>query len=262
LIELFGNIGAKNPVQPQTDDLSFIKYLERRLQEAAHLRKSQRTRERLKIAAARLLASRGFHEISSGAVSAEAELAEGSFYLYFKDKEDITRTVLDEFLDNFLGPHLAASARPSASAFEAIRNSNRVWIDLAFDNPGLFRCLLQFADDDAEFGAKMQRRNFEWHMRVIRSTWHNNDSQESMLLVYLLGGMVDDLIRKLVIYLDKQLQQVLVDLRIDRDSLVDVISLIWLKILHPSESLPPDISEKSQGIAELLAGAPRKRLKQ
>lgn len=251
----------QEPVQPQTDDLSFTKYLERRLQEAPPPRKSQRTRERLKVAAARLLASRGYHEISSGAVSAEADLAEGSFYLYFKDKEDVTRTVLDEFADNFLGPHLAASAKPSASAFEAIRNSNRVWIDLAFDNPGLFRCLLQFADDNAEFGAKMQRRNFEWHMRITRSTWHNNNSQESMLLVYLLGGMVDDLVRKLVVYLDKQLQQVLVDLRIDREGLVDVISLVWLRILHPSETFPSDISEKSQGIAELLAAAPRKRQK-
>ena len=246
-------------MQPPTNDLSFNKYLERRIQEAPPPRKSQRTRERLKIAAARLLASRGYHEISSGAVSTEAGLAEGSFYLYFKDKEDITRTVLDEFADNFVSPHLAASAKPSASAFEAIRNSNRLWIDIAFDNPGLFRCLLQFADDDAEFGAKMQRRNFEWHMRITHSTWHKHSSQETMLLVYLLGGMVDDLIRKLVVYLDKQLQQFLLDLRIDREALVDVVSLVWLKILHPYETFPSDISEKSQGIAELLAAIPRKR---
>ncbi|RKS94265.1 TetR/AcrR family transcriptional regulator [Sphingosinicella microcystinivorans] len=246
-------------MQPRTDDLSFTKYLERRLQEAPPPRKSQRTRERLKIAAAQLLASRGYHEISSGAVSAEAGLAEGSFYIYFKDKVDVTRTVLDEFADNFVGPHLAASAKPAASAFEAIRNSNRLWIDLAFDNPGLFRCLLQFADEDSAFGAKMQRRNFEWHIRIARSTWHNNSSEESILLVYLLGGMVDDLIRKLVVYLDKQLQQFLVDLRIDRDGLVDVVSLVWLKILHPYETFPSDISEKSQRIAELLTAAPRKR---
>lgn len=248
-------------MQPRADDLSFIKFLELRLQEAPPLRKSQRTRERLKIAAARLLASRGYHEISSGAVSAEAGLAEGSFYLYFKDKEDITRTVLDEFMGNFLGPYLAASGKPSASAFEAIRNSNRVWIDLAFDNPGLLRCLLQFADDDAEFGAKMQRQNFEWHMRVAHSAWHNSDSDGSVLLVYLLGGMVDDLIRKLVVYVDKQLQEFLDDIQIDREGLVDVISLVWLRILHPHATLPPDISEKSKGIAELLVAAPRKRRK-
>ncbi len=80
-----------------------------------------------------------------------------------------------------------------------------------------------------------------------------------MLLVYLLGGMVDDLVRKLVVYLDKQLQQFLLDLRIDREALVDVVSLVWLKILHPYETFPSDISEKSQGIAELLAAIPRKR---
>lgn len=246
-------------MQPRTDDLSFIKFLERRLQDDPPLRKSQRTRERLKIAAARLLASRGYHEISSGAVSAEAALAEGSFYLYFKDKEDITRTVLDEFTGNFLGPHLAASGKPSASAFEAIRNSNRVWIDLAFDNPGLLRCLLQFADDDAEFGGKMQRQNFEWHMRVAHSAWHNTDSHGSVLLVYLLGGMVDDLIRRLVVYVDKQLQAFLDDIRIDREGLVDVISIIWLRILHPNATLPSDISERSKGIAELLVAVPRRR---
>jgi AcrR family transcriptional regulator len=55
--------------------------------------KRARTRTRLTEAALRLMAERGINETSVSEIAAEAELANGTFYLYFKDKSAIVAAV-------------------------------------------------------------------------------------------------------------------------------------------------------------------------
>ncbi len=55
--------------------------------------KRVRTRARLTEAALRLMAERGINGTSVSEIAAEAELANGTFYLYFKDKAEIVAAV-------------------------------------------------------------------------------------------------------------------------------------------------------------------------
>ena len=55
--------------------------------------KRVRTRARLTEAALRLMAERGINGTSVSEIAAEAELANGTFYLYFKDKSEIVAAV-------------------------------------------------------------------------------------------------------------------------------------------------------------------------
>jgi AcrR family transcriptional regulator len=55
--------------------------------------KRARTRARLTEAALRLMAERGINGTSVSEIAAEAELANGTFYLYFKDKSEIVAAV-------------------------------------------------------------------------------------------------------------------------------------------------------------------------
>ena len=55
--------------------------------------KRARTRARLTDAALRLMAERGINGPSVSEIAAEAELANGTFYLYFKDKSEIVAAV-------------------------------------------------------------------------------------------------------------------------------------------------------------------------
>ena len=55
--------------------------------------KRARTRARLTEAALRLMADRGINATSVSEIAAEAELANGTFYLYFKDKSEIVAAV-------------------------------------------------------------------------------------------------------------------------------------------------------------------------
>ncbi len=240
--------------------MSFIERLELRLAEDPPRQKGQRTRERLKIACARLLERSGFHNLRAGDVSAEAGLAEGSFYLYFKDKRDITGIVLGEFRDLFFGLQLGPADRGTGSAFESIRMSNRVWIAYARANSGLLRCLYQFADEDKLFGAEMQQQNMRWHLKVMRSNQRRAGpgagnglgDQETLLLVYLLGGMMDDLARRLIVYPDPELIGVVDGMGATDETLADVASLIWLRILQPGVEPPGSLADSAGAIAALL----------
>ena len=55
--------------------------------------KRERTRARLTDAALRLMSERGINATSVSEIAAEAELANGTFYLYFRDKAEIVAAV-------------------------------------------------------------------------------------------------------------------------------------------------------------------------
>jgi AcrR family transcriptional regulator len=240
--------------------MSFIERLDWRLANDPPRQKGQRTRERLKLACARLLDRGGFHNLRAGDVSAEANLAEGSFYLYFSDKRDITRTVLSAFQDMFFGLQLGPGDRGNGSAFDSVRVANRAWFAYARANAGLLRCLYQFADEDTAFGAEVQKQNMRWHLKVMRSSQRRGapgggtglTDQESLLLVYLLGGMMDDLARRLIVYPDPELIGLIAKMGVTDETLADVATLIWVRILQPAETPPQQLSDSAGAIARLL----------
>ena len=66
---------------------------ERRTEPSPREAKRVRTRARLTEAALRLMAERGINGTSVSEIAAEAELANGTFYLYFRDKSEIVAAV-------------------------------------------------------------------------------------------------------------------------------------------------------------------------
>ena len=59
-------------------------------------------RQRLLQAAVRTFGRRGFHEAKIAEIAAEAGVAEGTVYLYFRNKEDLLGCVFDETMDEVL----------------------------------------------------------------------------------------------------------------------------------------------------------------
>lgn len=241
--------------------LSFIERLSWRLEHDPPRQKSARTRERLKLAAARFLDREGVHELKAGSVSKEAGLAEGSFYLYFSDKHDIARTVLTEFQQMFFGLQTGVDARPGETAFDAIRLANRIWIAYARANAGLLRCLYQFADGDTDFASELQEQNLRWHTRVMRATLRQRggpvtEDAALFLLVNLLGGMMDDLARKLIVYPDRNLLGLLEQMGSDDTALADACSLIWYRLLYPFDIAPGELPQPADAVARHLFPVP------
>ncbi len=237
-----------------SENPSFIDFLKDRLERNPPQQKGARTRERLKIAAAEVLEEKGYLAIKAGDVAARAGVAEGSFYIYFKDKTDSTITVLTTLLDEFV---LLPSESPETSEhpFTAIRRANRRWISVARANPGLMRCVVQLGDENADFAAVVQRTNRAWFGHVTRSVARRRgaiDQAPILFAVYLLGAMMDELLRKLIVYPDRDFLALLQQLHGDDDMIADATSVMWLRVLYPLEPLPKNLPRAVKAFADAI----------
>ncbi len=234
--------------------LSFIKHLEHALRAAPPKQKGLRTRQRLKIATAKVLERDGYHALRVSDISATAELAEGSFYVYFKDKTDASLTVLRELLEDFTSQGLDSDEE--REPFEAIRAANRRWLAVCRANAGLARCILQLGDEDPDLSRLAQRVNRAWLERVVHSSakrrGSNRGANAAMLAAYLMGGMMDELARKLIIYPDPQFLQLLAELKADDDAVADAASVVWLRVFHPDARPPQDLPPAAMALVDWI----------
>ena len=239
---------------PATMTLSFIEHLERSLRESPPKQRGLRTRERLKISAAKALEEKGYHGLRVADVTAGAKVAEGSFYVYFKDKTDVALTVLTELLEEFF--RLDAKATPDRSPFEAIRQTNRRWLAVCRANAGLMRCILQLGDEEPELSRLSRRTSRIWYERVARSLKRrrsNVGTGPALFALYLLGGMMDELVRKLIIYPDPEFHALLQEMGADDDAVADAASVLWLHLFHPEEMPPTDLPPLAAALGQWMA---------
>lgn len=233
--------------------LSYIEHLEAAYRDDLPKQKGQRTRDRIKIATAKVLEKKGYHAMRVSDVTETAEMAEGSFYIYFKDKTDVTVTVLTDLLENFFS--LEAPREGTRSAYDSIRLTNRRWISVCRANAGLMRCILQVGDETPEFARLSQNANRIWYQRVAEGVRRRRGTSDAipMFAAYLLGGMMDELVRKLIVYPDPGLLELMAEMGADDDMVADASSLIWLRIFYPKQSAPDDLAPSVAALAAWLA---------
>lgn len=87
-------------------------------------RKSDRTREEFKAAARRVFARSGYLSAKINDITREAGKSAGTFYLYFTDKEDLLRALIEEFYAEL--PHnIALAGNDASDPMEAIEDGLR-----------------------------------------------------------------------------------------------------------------------------------------
>jgi TetR/AcrR family transcriptional repressor of nem operon len=238
--------------------LSFIKHLEHQLRDSPPKQKGERTRLRLKIATAKVLERDGYHAMRVADISTTANLAEGSFYVYFSDKTDAALTVLRELLEDFITLGIVPSGE--RGPFAGIQAANRRWIAVCRANAGLMRCILQLGDEDKKLAHLAQRINRTWFERIAQSSAKRRGSTRgapaSLLAAYFLGGLMDELVRKLIIYPDPGLRELLTELNADDDAVADAASIVWLRVFHPDARAPKDLACAAMSFAEWIGLAP------
>jgi TetR/AcrR family fatty acid metabolism transcriptional regulator len=100
---------------PQTATAAAAEAVEDRVPLGADPQKRRRILE----AAIRTFGQRGFHEARVAEIAAAAKVAEGTVYLYFRNKEDLLGVVFDESMDDVLAKGRAI-ARSKVSADERL----------------------------------------------------------------------------------------------------------------------------------------------
>ena len=100
-------------------------------------RKAQ-NRAKLLEAARKVFAEKGYGEATARDIVRETDLATGTFYNYFKDKQDVFVALLDEMSEQ--GRALARAQRldPGSSVEERVYNAFRVYFEWAVEENDVF----------------------------------------------------------------------------------------------------------------------------
>lgn len=110
--------------------------------------RGEQTRRKILDAAKREIGRRGFAEASIATITAEAGVAQGTFYIYFRSKEDVMRElVLD--MGRMLRHHLTEATETAVNRIEAERQGLRAFLDFVRRNPDLYKVVeeSQFVDE-------------------------------------------------------------------------------------------------------------------
>lgn len=114
---------------------------------APKTKRGQRTRERILDAAEIEIGGRGFAEASISTITAQAKVGQGTFYLYFRTKEDVMRELVLR-MGRRLRRHLTLSIVDASDRLEAERRGIRAFLEFVRANPNLYRVVAeaQFVD--------------------------------------------------------------------------------------------------------------------
>src|SRR5919107_2496327 len=101
-------------------------------------RKAQ-NRQKLLEAARRVFAKKGLGEATARDIVRETDLASGTFYNYFRDKEDAFRAVLEEMAERSRALVRAQRRVPGLSVEERVSNAYRAYFEWAVEERELFQ---------------------------------------------------------------------------------------------------------------------------
>lgn len=151
----------------ETAPASFLGVLERRYAAAGPRRKGIRTRERLRIGAARALAEKGYDRLRVADIAAAAGVSAPDFYVHYRNKTDAALRVMRPFVGlAYRGEPFGA---PGSDPAEGLRRAFARLFAVFHDNRGLVRCLDQLGDEVPRFAALVETRGRRWHERVIHA---------------------------------------------------------------------------------------------
>jgi len=232
--------------------LSFVAYLRHRLREEPPAQKGERTRARLTLATAQMLEAKGYHAMRVTDITSAAGVADGSFYVYYEDKRAASLAALSAYLSEFVD-HFAPLEAVGGS-FESIRAAQRRWLDLCRANAGLIRCLFQLGDQEADFAGLMQRTTRDWYQRVAASmeAARPGDAEARLLGVYLMGSLMDELVRKLIVFPDREFRKLIQAWGADDEAILDAVSLIWVRLFDPDAVPPSGLSPIVARLASMM----------
>src|SRR5262249_4650975 len=113
-------------------------------------RRGEQTKQKILDAAEREIGTKGFAEASISTITAEAAVAQGTFYVYFRSKEDVARELVLR-TGRRLRHHLTPATAGIADRLEVERRGIHAFLKFVREQPNLYRIVteIQFVDPPA-----------------------------------------------------------------------------------------------------------------
>lgn len=234
--------------------LRYADYLQHEITHAPKRTKGERTKEALKLGAIRVLDDVGYHAMRVFDLCEVAEVGSATFYLYFENKADITLQVLSDYLAH--GVDLLPEREAGTTIFETICASNLRWLEIGRANAGLLRCVLQLGDEEPGFRELIHRSNRAWYERIAlsisRRTPDGTISEDAALLAaYCLGAMMDEMARKLIVYPDPHLLELISRTTPTDAQIAEFFAVLWHRSLYGGIPIKGALAPAARSVADL-----------
>jgi AcrR family transcriptional regulator len=134
-------------------------------------RPSEEKRRLIERSAAKLFASRPYHEVKLDDVAADARIGKGTLYVYFKSKEDLYFSLIHDAFSASVERLEAQLSDRSGSAVEALRAIVSELVAFGFQHPQLFELMRHAgapALDDARWVVKRAALTKLIHDTIVR----------------------------------------------------------------------------------------------
>jgi AcrR family transcriptional regulator len=236
-------IGFDTPISHYADHLRSV------LAANAFRTKGDRTRHRLRIAAAEALEADGFQGLKVSDICARADVAQGTFYVYFRDKIEIAVDVLVGFIDSLYVAVQKVSR--GKDDFESIRLSNLFFIRAYSANRGLMRCHVQMLSQEPAFAAAWLPHQRQWQERLARSIERRTGGRlagfRALAVATALEGMVFNYLYTAVVTRDELAD----DDGTRAGEMADMLSILWYRAVfacdpdHIAGGWPPSSAHKA-----------------
>jgi AcrR family transcriptional regulator len=113
----------------------------------------QENRAKLLAAARKVFAEKGLGAATARDIVRETDLATGTFYNYFDDKEDAFRAVFEDFAEPARDAAREKRLQPGIGLEQRIYDAYRSWFQLVAADPQMFEVMRRNADAIAMMGA-------------------------------------------------------------------------------------------------------------
>lgn len=192
-------LSSDRPIdRPTVSDLRFALFLDRQWQGIKKSRSGDKSRLRLAAAGAGLLDATSYRDLNVEDICAAAELAKGTFYIYYTSKdmflEELARQYVDFELTTY--PPTASGGAREGERFAAVR-ALVGWYERIFAaNHGILRCMVQMGGQSPTMQALWHQRNHAIVERSVQGLRARHDIPDGDLALVRLavrtaGGMLD-----------------------------------------------------------------------
>jgi AcrR family transcriptional regulator len=110
------------------------------------IEQKRENREKLLAAARKVFAEKGLGAATARDIVRETDLATGTFYNYFEDKEDAFRAVFQEFTEPARTVGREKRLQPGIGLEQRLYDAYRVWFELVAADPEMFEVMRRNAD--------------------------------------------------------------------------------------------------------------------
>ena len=176
-------------------------------------------RTRILNAAVRVFAARGFHHSRVSDVAREAEVADGTIYLYFKNKDDLLISLFEERMEGIVDTFKNA-VRGLESPRARLRRFIELHLEMVADQPELAEVLTVELRQSAKFMREYKAPKFSEYLDILREIIRDGQQRGEF------RREVDPALTRRIIF-----------------GALDEVSLYWVSTRRPRETLQHAVEE-------------------